>query len=207
MHEVEQDWDPHAVAQAVRAKVTPGIDETLRLPGVKPDERHEAKIEWLLTNPFRVPASGDLLAEAADIIRDRLQRDWRGPAGSPRPKRKYRYAINPRADAPMVRAPEVEVLICRLLSATGTTRQYGVTTRGFVFTAAANGFSKEPERIYLSGLSPLLDDLEQCFFEFREGGRVDGGRFYERGAKAFDARSGLVFAHIEVVRSTQNRGM
>jgi hypothetical protein len=92
----------------------------------------------------------------------------------------------------------VEQLIMRVLSLTSPARQYGVSKNMLVFTTSANGWSRDAERVWLAGLSPLIDDVGQFYAEWRraEDGHL-GGRFFERDGIVFDATNHRTLVRLE----------
>jgi len=67
-----------------------------------------------------------------------------------------------------------ELLIMRAVQRTRPAGQFSVTRRGDVFTSSSFGYTQSEDRLYVSGLSPLIYDLGLMYWVHRERA---GGRF------------------------------
>lgn len=100
-----------------------------------------------------------------------------------------RWKLSVLAGPPALPALESEleeVLIFRALARTGDDRQFGVTPRSEIFASRSHGYTHENERLYITGLSPLIDDVAWHFNAWRSG---TGGRLYESHDMIVDAAS------------------
>jgi len=100
------------------------------------------------------------------------------------------------SDLPTIRTQVEEIIILHALAGTGQARQYGVTPRGEVFPSQSFGYLREDDgRLYVNGLSPLIDEIGARFTRFR---RHAGGRFYVEDRRIRDAASRRAVLLIEV---------
>lgn len=85
-------------------------------------------------------------------------------------------------------APLEEHIILTTVAATWPSSVICVNPSRKVFTHPHHGRSREDQRVYIAGFSPLIDDLAQYFFEYRHGrSSIDGGRFYVTSDVMHDA--------------------
>lgn len=131
----------------------------------------------------RVYSATDI-RKARDRINRRLDSSWTGVWATPQHRFKRVEPSGRLRGAPVLDADPVELLIIRELAVTSPAAQFGVTPAGTIFTASTFGKSKEHERLYLSGLSPLLDTVAEILNEQRSG---EGGRFFESEGLILDA--------------------
>lgn len=144
----------------------------------------------------RVYSATDI-RKARDRINRRLDSSWTGMWGTPQHRFKRVEPSGRLRGAPVLDVDPVELLIIRELAATSPAAQFGATPTGTVFTASTFGKSKEHERLYLSGLSPLLDTVAEIFNTQRSG---EGGRFFESEGRIVDAADDLVVIHLRTRR-------
>ena len=88
-------------------------------------------------------------------------------------------------------ADEIELAIIRAVGRTGVDVLFSTTSFGEVFTHKRHGFSREEDRVYVTGISPVLADVAAHHRRLR-GDR--GGRFYLKDRECVDADSKRVFA-------------
>lgn len=129
------------------------------------------------------------IRKARDRIRRRLVSSWTGVWGTPQHRFKRVEPSGLLRGAPVLDTDPVELLIIRELAVTSPAKQFGVTPAGTVFTASTFGKSQEHERLYVSGLSPLLDTVAEIFNGQRQGA---GGRFFESDGLILDAADNVV---------------
>lgn len=86
---------------------------------------------------------------------------------------------------------EAEKLIVRALSNTQPDCQFTVTPAGVAYATHNNGWTIKKSRVFVSGLSPLIDDAADILNQMRgkEGGRI----FFTRDDMFITARSRLAF--------------
>lgn len=85
-----------------------------------------------------------------------------------------------------------DLLAIKAMSRTYGASQFGVTRRGKLFTTDTDGYSPPTGRFeWVGGLSYLLDDVAELFYELREG---QGGRFYTHAGQFWDALTRETFA-------------
>lgn len=90
-----------------------------------------------------------------------------------------------------VGSDEAERIIVRVLAMTRGDAQFTVSPSGACFATENNGWTKDKERIYISGLSPLIDDAAYILNQMR---RNTGGRmFFTRSDEFLDALSRRAF--------------
>lgn len=77
-----------------------------------------------------------------------------------------------------VGSDEAETLIVRALSVTEGECQFTVGVNGSVYASDANGWTIDKTRIFISGLSPLVDDAADILRQMR--GPSGGRMFFDR---------------------------
>lgn len=142
-----------------------------------------------------------LLARALEMLDYRLAR-WDGE-NAPALRRRFKNKVPEvvLAGALHVEADPAELLLVRAFALTTGAAQFGVTPQGAVFATDVDGYSRDPERRYLSGLSPLLDDAGDIVIYLKDG---RGGRFFERDAGFFLADGRRTFMRVTSVRPAAN---
>lgn len=137
-------------------------------------------------------------AEVRGRVLRRLDHGWMGSGFSINLRRKYQNPIATTGPVAVMRVDPIERLIMQSLSITSPARQYGVSSRSLVFTASTNGWSDESQRVWLSGLSPVIDDVGQYYAAWRRAhdGKI-GGRFFERDSVVFNAANGQALLRFE----------
>lgn len=127
--------------------------------------------------------ASETAAERLDI---RLQ-TWTG-SGIPSTKSRFKNKIALGADADcLVGTDRPEILIVRALSLTRGECQFTVTPTGAVYASEGNGWTIDSARIYVSGLSPLIDDGADILRQMRgpKGGRM----FFDRNDSFLNAKN------------------
>lgn len=126
-------------------------------------------------------ADASTVAVATERLERRLQ-TWHGSGiASAKSRFKNKVARGAEADC-VVGADQAETLIVRALSLTRGECQYTVTPNGAVFASEGNGWTIEGTRIYVSGLSPLIDDAADILRQMRG---PNGGRMFFDRANSF----------------------
>jgi hypothetical protein len=88
------------------------------------------------------------------------------------------FTQDEKSSQAIVDVDPIELRVMRSLATTHPKGQFAVAKTGATFTASTKGFSRETDRIYLTGLSPLIDAIGAFMFEFREDtDQGIGGRF------------------------------
>lgn len=140
-----------------------------------------------------LPGSHYVRSEATRRLQSRLG-TWQGTQlvlGTSRFKNKITRGIS--ADC-LVGADEAETLIVRALSITRGECQFTVALNGVVFATENNGHTIDKVRVYVSGLSPLIDDAAYILNQMRDGG---GGRmFFTRESQFMNANDKRTFLTI-----------
>lgn len=114
---------------------------------------------------------------AAERLESRL-RHWGGSGVASAPTR-FKNKVARGADAVcFVGADSAECLIVRALSITAGECQFTVSTSGAVYASESNGWSVDKARVYISGLSPLIDDAADILRQMR--GPSGGRMFFDR---------------------------
>lgn len=149
--------------------------------------------EEILQRLLRVSGSIDGRKEAETRLATRLQA-WHGvelPSGNSRFKNKFARGSAVECE---VGADEAELLIIRALGLTVGAVQLTVVPIGACFATLNNGWTMKHERVYISGLSPLIDDASYILNRMRDG---EGGRmFFTADDHFIDARGRQPFLSI-----------
>jgi len=133
----------------------------------------------------RLSDDRELCEAAAQRLESRLQ-SWRG-SGIARASTRFKNKVAQGVDAICrVGADRAEILIVRALSITTGECQFTVSMNG-VFASDSNGWTIDKTRIYVSGLSPLIDDAADILRQMRgpQGGRM----FFDREDSFLNARN------------------
>jgi hypothetical protein len=130
---------------------------------------------------------------AISVLRNRLSHWW----GSALPALSQ-FAENPPTGQPPVPvwADPVELLVVRAIAATEGIACFGVEPGGAVFTEDSGAVGGEAFRVYITGLSPLLDAVGDIFNHVAGG---VGGDFCERDGQFFTA-DGRKFVEVRPFR-------
>lgn len=135
---------------------------------------------------------GDLQSrdEATSRLEARLEA-WQGAAlPTDRTRFKSKIVSGKRALC-IVSSDEAERIIVRALSVTSVDAQFTVSPNGACYATENNGWTIEKLRVYISGLSPLVDDASYILNQMRNGA---GGRmFFSRSDQFSDARDRRAF--------------
>lgn len=109
-------------------------------------------------------------------------------------------ALGPRTHTKAIRTDstvegdEAERVIVRALSKRHTDAQFTVTPSGAVYSTHNFGWTKDKVRVFVAGLSPLLDEAAEVF-HYQSGGK--GGRIlFKSDATFVDANHKLVFLRV-----------
>lgn len=140
-----------------------------------------------------LPGNRVVREEATRRLRDRLAL-WQGAQiSSGRGRFKNKIARGQEADC-VVGADEAEILIVRAIAVTNGDSQFTMSPNGAVFSTDGNGWTINQERIYISGLSLLVDDAADILQQMRnsEGGRM----FFTRDAKFINAPTKRAFLSV-----------
>lgn len=125
------------------------------------------------------------VAVAVERLGHRLM-TWHGSGiASAKSRFKNKVARGTEADC-AVGADQAEILIVRALSLTRGECQFTVTPNGAVFASDGNGWTIDRERVFVSGLSPLIDDAADILRQMRG---PNGGRMF------FDREDSFLNAH------------
>ena len=100
--------------------------------------------------------------------------------------------------APVLDADDVEIAIVALLAATANQWQFSSTPEGRMFLGTKLGYHPEPERVYVTGLSDVIDTAAGLVESHRAGA---GGRVYITKGSVECAECKLVIAWINDVGS------
>jgi hypothetical protein len=161
-----------------------------RIPSAQIPAERSKMIRRLRENPSPDP---DLRQRAEIELAQRLK-DWWGNE-LPRP--------TSFGDAPAVNGPacppdvSAELLIVRAISAQSNPAAFGVTSDGAVYTTDTPRWSDTAHAVFVTGLSPVLDEIADIFRHLTAG---EGGRFYEQNGSFFDQRpttNGKPFAFVK----------
>lgn len=123
---------------------------------------------------------------AAERLERRLQ-DWTG-SGIASTKSRFKNKVARGADADcLIGSDPEEILIVRALSLTRGECQFTVSASGAVFASESNGWTIDRTRIFVSGLSPLIDDAADILRQMRgpNGGRM----FFDRDGSFLNAQN------------------
>lgn len=131
--------------------------------------------------------------EAARRLERRLGSwDWRNDAPV-ESRLKNKVARGVRAKR-VVGCDEEERVIAHALAITHGDGQFTVLPNGAVCATQSNGWTKEKVRIFISGLSPLIDEAADIINQMTDG---KGGRFFFTQDDTFiDAKDRLVFLSV-----------
>lgn len=131
--------------------------------------------------------------EAASRLERRLGSwDWRNDAPA-ESRFKNKVARGIRAEC-VVGCSEEERIIARALAITQGDGQFTVTASGAVYATQSNGWTKDKVRIFVSGLSPLIDAAADIIDQMTDG---KGGRFFFTQDDTFiDAKDRLIFLRV-----------
>jgi len=116
-------------------------------------------------------------------------------------RRTPRWRIPPSGNlvgAPVVDADDVEIAIVALLAATANQWQFSSTPDGQMFTGMKRGYHREAERLYVTGLSEVIDTAAGRVESHRAGA---GGRVYITKGFVECAECQLIIAWINKVGS------
>jgi hypothetical protein len=151
-----------------------------RIPFGKLETERANMLRRLMSQSWPDPAVRE---RAVTQMEDRLSRWW-GGALPPQSRLTFGRSEN-RTVPKTVAADPAELLIVRAISTTVGTAMFGVSDDGAVFTSdTQTGWSPKGFRVYVSELSPLLDDAAAVFHQI-QGGK--GGLFFERDGRFFAA--------------------
>lgn len=130
--------------------------------------------ERFVRNLNHVAATPEGRAEARERLTKRLA-GWQGmQTASGKSRFKNKISRGAAADC-SVGADEAETIIVRALSLTRRSAQFTISPNGAVFATEQNGWTIDGQRIYVSGLSPLIDDAADILQQMRDR---SGGRMY-----------------------------
>jgi hypothetical protein len=147
----------------------------------------EAERLTVMTLLNRAKGTDPMFAEAKRRVIRRLDNGWMGSGTRIDLRRKYHFPVDRSSSVAVMTVDQIELLIMRTLALTSPAHQYAVSKSLHVFATAVNGYSKDDERVWMSGLSPLVDDVGQFYADWRRqlDGHI-GGRFFERDGHVFD---------------------
>lgn len=125
----------------------------------------------------RRPDTAALLDEALTRVARRLDRlPWSRDSLQPLRPKAGRQAIQ-HGDVPMICHDAVERAIVYALARTWPSAQFSVDLNGLIFAGLLNGYHHKSDRLYVSGLSKIIDEAGELLNSARCGA---GGRFYVR---------------------------
>lgn len=128
--------------------------------------------------------------EVSRLVQARLDTSWQPTSDVVLSDPGQSIEADPDGGLPFIDVDPIELRIMRALAATHPKGQFAVAKTGAIFTAMTKGFSRERDRIYLTGLSPLIDAIGAFVYEFREETDIGiGGRFFEIDGWILDART------------------
>jgi hypothetical protein len=119
--------------------------------------------------------SRDLLEQALTRLDERLKSGpWNWDAYR---KIRRRYRATPRNDggAPVIDCEGAELALVRILADTYPYNQFSVTPTGDVFVGQQHGYHRKSARLYVTRLSPILDEAADLLLARSLG---EGGRLY-----------------------------
>jgi hypothetical protein len=105
-----------------------------------------------------------------------------------------------RGEVPTITHDEVEFAIVYALARTWPAAQFSVDARGLVFAVQLNGYHRKADRLYVAGLSTILDEAADLQYLTSHGA---GGRFYiqNQAVQLADGRS--VIARLEPFQASK----
>lgn len=141
--------------------------------------------------------SSEVLEQALSRLDERLKsgpwnrEDYR--------KIRRRYRATPRSDggAPIIECDSVELALVRILAQTYPYNQFSVIPAGDVFVGSQLGYHREGERLYVTTLSPILDEAADLLLARSLG---EGGRFYVHPTAIEQARDQALLASLSFDR-------
>lgn len=126
------------------------------------------------------------VSESAAARLEYRLREWTGN-GIASPQSRFKNKIARGEDATcIIGSDQEEILIVRALAVTRGECQYTVSTNGAVFASEASGWTIDRTRVYVSGLSPLIDDAADILRQMR--GSSGGRMFFDRQNSFLNAR-------------------
>jgi hypothetical protein len=157
----------------------------------------EAHRALVLERANLVPTFGPFTQEARDEAIRRLEErltdgPWNGDRYMRR-RRRFRPAPIDLGHAPIFPCDLAELIVVQLLGRTWPKLQFSVTPKGDVFAGDQLGYHSEISRIYVTALSPILDDAADVLL--RDGGV--GGRLYVHGRSIERAGDKTLLARLE----------
>lgn len=141
----------------------------------------------------KIPASRYARAEAARRLESRLGA-WTGTQVPGEPGRIKDKLPSGSSSSSELEADEAELVIVHALAATKGDAQFTVSPNGAVSSTISNGWTINKGRIYISGLSPVIDDAASLLNQLRD---LAGGRmFFTREHSFIDAATRRAFLRI-----------
>lgn len=138
--------------------------------------------------------------QAAQRLESRLS-TWYGVQLAPEsPRFKKKVARGAIADC-VVAADEAEQIIVRALAITSGDVQFTVIPKGSTYATENNGQTRDKIRVFISGLSPLVDDASYILNQMRDarGGRM----FFLRNGQFINAKDRRPFLTVVTGGSLQ----
>jgi hypothetical protein len=141
----------------------------------------------------------DQFTEAArDEALQRLTRrltdgPWRGDRYE-RKRRRFRVPPAELGKTPTFSCDFAEMLVLRILGRTWPQLQFSVTPKGDVFAGDQNGYHPEISRLYVTTLSPVLDDAADLLLQTGS----EGGRLYVHNRSIERASDRTMLARLDV---------
>lgn len=117
----------------------------------------------------------EILEQALGHIHERLRSGPWNMAAYRTIRRRYRATPSDDGGAPNLDCDLVELAVVRVLAQTYPYNQFSVTPAGDVFVGDQLGYHREAGRLYVTTLSPILDEAADLLLQRSIG---EGGRLY-----------------------------
>lgn len=141
--------------------------------------------------------SRDVLEQALSRLDERLKSGPWNREDYRKIRRRYRATPRSDGDAPIIECDSVELALVRILAQTYPYNQFSVTPAGDVFVGSQLGYHRESGRLYVTTLSPILDEAADLLLASSLG---EGGRFYVHPTAIEQARDRALLASLSFDR-------
>jgi hypothetical protein len=142
--------------------------------------------------------SEEVLEQALDRIRERLRSGPWNLAAYRTIRRRYRATPSDDGGAPTIDCDPVELAVVRVLAQTYPYNQFSITPKGDVFVGHQMGYHREAARLYVTTLSPVLDETADLLLKRSLG---EGGRVYIHRTEIERAADGTLLAYVSPPRT------
>lgn len=161
--------------------------------------KNQAKLDLSSERVSRISQQHGFDSVTPDRALSRLEERLRiGPWNRERYRKlRRRYRARPSDDgtAPTLVCEVVEIAVIRIVAQKYPYNQFAVTPAGDVFVGYQMGYHSEAARLYVTTLSPILDEAADLLLARSLG---EGGRFYVHRDVIERATDKSLLAHIEL---------